>query len=459
MLVLEVIEGPDRGRCFPLPPGEPQLLGRSSEAVPLTDPAVSRRHAELTPEGDRWMLRDLASSNGTFLNGIVATGRTLIGEGDTIGIGRTRMRVASRAAFLAGPARDIPADRSGPPAPVLPDTDAGRAAALSLLWSIAADPPASDAALQQRIAAALGGTVGGDSALHVPTRNGGLTIECAAQPPEWASPLSHLAVWLSETVSDAALAADRQRLAAMGDTVAVVSHAVKNILQGLQGGAGAIELALNRGDLDLAREGWPILARNMDRIHDLTFNMLAWSRTQHLDLEPGSLQELLADVRALQAPIFEQRRVRLDTACEPIPDVPFDAAAMHQAVLNLVVNALEAAPPRTGTVRMTATLDGAEAVIGVEDNGPGVPEDAIESIFEPFASSRGQRGTGLGLAVTRRIADAHNGRVVLTVGPDQTTRFEIRLPAATRHADPGDTDMAPPLVTDPDEFGPDESEH
>ncbi len=460
MLVLEVIEGPDRGRCFPLPPGEPQLLGRSSEAVPLTDTTVSRRHAELTPQGERWTLRDLASSNGTFLNGTETAGSTQIAKGDTIGIGRTRLRVVERAEFLAGPARNAATTNVGPPPPALPDSDAARAATLSLLWSIASDPPAAEADLRDRIAAAVGCGDGGSSTLHIRTRDGALTLDFEDQPPPWAAAVTGLAVWLNQTITDAGLAADRDRLAAMGETVAVVSHAVKNILQGLQGGAGAIELAINRGDLDLAREGWPILSRNMDRIHDLTFNMLAWSRTQHLDLEPGSLGALAEEVRALQAPSFEQRRVRLKTACEPMPDVPFDAAAMHQAMLNLVVNALEAAPPRSGTVRITTGVDAdaGEAVVGVEDDGPGVPEAAIDSIFEPFASSRGQRGTGLGLAVTRRIADAHGGRVLLTSGPEGTTRFEIRLPLGAASGDPGDTDMAPPMVIDPDEFGPDESE-
>ncbi|MBC8523732.1 FHA domain-containing protein, partial [PVC group bacterium] len=69
MLVLEVIDGPDLGSVFPLPHGEPQLIGRSSESLPITDPTVRRMHAELTPDDDMWFLRDLESSNGTFLYG------------------------------------------------------------------------------------------------------------------------------------------------------------------------------------------------------------------------------------------------------------------------------------------------------------------------------------------------------------------------------------------------------
>ena len=66
--MLHVVEGPDAGQRFPLPDREPQLIGRSTEALPISDPSVSRRHAELTPDDGRWWLRDLESTNGTFLN-------------------------------------------------------------------------------------------------------------------------------------------------------------------------------------------------------------------------------------------------------------------------------------------------------------------------------------------------------------------------------------------------------
>jgi signal transduction histidine kinase len=255
-------------------------------------------------------------------------------------------------------------------------------------------------------------------------------------------------------LGEAGRVAERDRLAAMGETVAVISHAVKNILQGLQGGAGAIELAIQRGDLELAREGWPILARNLDRIHDLTFNMLAWSRTSHLELTPGSLGTLINEVVALQRATFEQRRVRLEVVGEPLPEIPFDAAALHQALLNLVLNALEAAPPRRGRVCIGTSVDELrqEAVLAVSDDGPGIPPAAQATIFEPFASTRGQRGTGLGLAVTRRIVAAHGGRLVLHSESEGGARFEIRLPLHAAEGDPGDTDIPPPAVANPGEF-------
>lgn len=86
MLILTVIQGPDRGRKFELPDNEPQLIGRSSEALQLSDQTISRRHAELTPDDGRWYVRDLNSANGTYVNNQrVQTGTLSAGDHVIIG--------------------------------------------------------------------------------------------------------------------------------------------------------------------------------------------------------------------------------------------------------------------------------------------------------------------------------------------------------------------------------------
>ena len=81
MLLLQVIEGPDQGRVLPLPEDEPQLIGRSSEALPSTDTSISRRHAELTPDEGVWFVRDLDSANGTFVNDELISDRVALQPG------------------------------------------------------------------------------------------------------------------------------------------------------------------------------------------------------------------------------------------------------------------------------------------------------------------------------------------------------------------------------------------
>ncbi|MDG2199827.1 MAG: ATP-binding protein [Phycisphaerales bacterium] len=350
MLMLQVIEGPDQGRVFPLPEGEPQLIGRSTEAFPLVDMSISRRHAELTPDGRSWFVNDLDSANGTLLNGQPVSGRTELAIGDELRCGSTMLRFIDSSQDIGGPTGSL----------------------------------------------------------------------------------------------------EQDRLASVGRTVASISHAIKNILQGLRGGASAIELAIDRGDLDMAREGWPILSRNLDRIYDLTFNMLAYSRVRALELDSCDLNLIVEELVALVEPLAIRKKARLIVECDAgIGEVSCDANAMHQALLNLLLNGVEAVEGKTGqvTIRTRPGQDG--SWVDVQDNGPGIDPERHGEVFRPFASTKGQRGTGLGLAVTQRIIEDHGGFIELESDGRTGTCFRLFLPAAGP-GDPGETraPQAPPRGSD-----------
>jgi signal transduction histidine kinase len=353
---LDVIAGPDRGIRLDLPPGEPQMLGRSTEALPCTDPTVSRRHAELTPARDGWIIRDLASRHGTWLNGVRVRDAVHLRDGDRIRCGDSEL-VYRQATDAAAPS--------------------------------------------------------------------------SVQPDAGMAPADHDGHGLAERM-------------------AAVSHAIKNILQGLRGGADAVEMSIARGDLAMARQGWPILARNLDRISALTLNMLAWSRERPLDREPTDLNALIREVAA--SVTSESRRigatveVSLDDA---LPQAHVDPTAIHQALINLILNAIEAVPAKGGRIRISSAVSAAgdHAVIRVDDNGPGIPAEIRDRLFQPFVSSKGQRGTGLGLAVTRMLVVAHGGTITHVDAPSGGTRMEISLPLHAPADDPGDT-KAPHSVPD-----------
>ena len=122
--------------------------------------------------------------------------------------------------------------------------------------------------------------------------------------------------------------------------------------------------------------------------------------------------------------------------------MPIDADGIHQAVLNLLINAIDAVEPNHGVVTLNSDYDPVahEALIEVQDNGVGIKPDDLERIFQPFFSSKGQRGTGLGLAVTKKIIDEHLGRIEITSKVGQGTTFRIRLPVGRQQMeDPGAT--------------------
>ena len=102
------------------------------------------------------------------------------------------------------------------------------------------------------------------------------------------------------------------RLAAMGETVAAISHGIKNILQGLRGGTDAVAVALQKDDLEMAGRGWNVLARNLDRIQSLTMNMLGFVRSRAFDIERVNFEELMTEVSELLVSQTTRADVRLE---------------------------------------------------------------------------------------------------------------------------------------------------
>jgi signal transduction histidine kinase len=222
-----------------------------------------------------------------------------------------------------------------------------------------------------------------------------------------------------------------ERLAGVGQTVASLSHSIKNILQGMRGGADVVELGLRKNNLGVVNSGWEIVSRNLERIYELTMNMLAFSKQRRPEIEMQSLTALLEEVSALVSKQYENKKVALINDFDPaMPPVPIDEGAVHQAVLNLLSNALDAVEPETGAVTLRCEFDGEadRVVISVRDNGVGMSPATKRGLFQPFHSTKGLRGTGLGLVVTKKVVDEHGGTIDVESRRDEGTTFTIHLP-------------------------------
>lgn len=536
MLILTVLQGPDRGKKFELPDHEPQLVGRSSEALPIADSTVSRRHAELTPDEGRWYIRDLGSQNGTWVNGFRIRGRTMLKPGDQVRTGATlfvfgftddaeadlvrivrpsvldtavektlasnddsiilaepeprnaamhHLQVIYRLtaltthllenkALLEGvmnlvftefkPERGCilladPSNPKQPPRPVIvkhkgiprDKQDAQIVVSRTILQyamtkgegvlssNAMTDPRfrAGDSVQQFNIRSAICSPIEFGE-----TRFGAIYIDSSIAnytfTPEQLALMNAIGRHTGLAVANAQAYAKKvqnERLAAVGQTVAAVSHSIKNILQGLRGGADVVEMGLKKDDLKIARGGWAILKRNLDRIMGLTQNMLAYSRASStLEIELTRVQPLLEDCASLLKDQCDARQVALLIDADPeMPPIPMDSNLMHQALMNLMGNAVEAVAAHTGVVTVRAGYQPAaasqgrpqaEARISISDNGPGITPDRRDQLFEPFYSTKGSRGTGLGLAVAKRIIEDHGGTILVESGallPELTT--------------------------------------
>ncbi len=223
-----------------------------------------------------------------------------------------------------------------------------------------------------------------------------------------------------------------ERLAAVGQAMAALSHHIKNILQGLRTGGDLIEMGLDRHDERFLRQGWQIVNRNQSRMYHLVMDMLSYSKDRTPLWEPVVLAELVRDVAELLQSRADESGVQFYVEA-PQEEVKFfaDPQGIHQAVLNLGLNAIDAVREvDDGKVWLVVRTVPEERtlVIEVRDNGPGVPPELQQKIFSPFFSTKGSRGTGLGLAVTEKIVREHEGRVELDSQPGQGAVFRIVLP-------------------------------
>jgi signal transduction histidine kinase len=223
----------------------------------------------------------------------------------------------------------------------------------------------------------------------------------------------------------------RERLAALGELSAVVAHEVRNPLGVIFNSLGSLKRLLKpEGD---ARMLLDIVGEEADRLNRIVGDLLDFARPSTPALRPEALDRLLED--AVGAAVAENRDVLVERDIElGLPPVSIDARLMRQAVLNVAVNAVQAMP-RGGTLVVRARRDGAWARVEIRDSGPGIPDEIRHRIFEPFFTTKAS-GTGLGLAVVKRIVEGHGGEVAVASDPGSGAAFTIRIPLEQGSAPP-----------------------
>jgi signal transduction histidine kinase len=228
-----------------------------------------------------------------------------------------------------------------------------------------------------------------------------------------------------------------ERLAAAGETVAYLSHHIRNIVQGMQGGASLLEIGIRRGEIDVIKDGWGIVHRNLDRTIHLTMNMLTFSKERQPRMLTAQLNKTVEDALSLVQRRADEKSVMVLSELDDVPAFPFDPHGMHQVIHNIVLNAIEAVPPHSGRVNVNTHYDSehTRVEVTIHDNGPGVAPEMSESLFEAFHSSKGHGGTGLGLAAARKIVHEHGGSVTVESPPGEGTIFRVVLPANGALAD------------------------
>jgi signal transduction histidine kinase len=223
-----------------------------------------------------------------------------------------------------------------------------------------------------------------------------------------------------------------ERLAAVGQTIATLSHHIKNILQGIRGGSYLIDAGLKEKDESIVRRGWAIVEKNQNKIYNLVMDMLSFSKDREPALEPADLNEPIAEVIELMQSRAAELGVQLTwRPADNIPQVMIDPEGIHRALLNIVSNAIDASEGAVNphvTVKTEWDFESSTARIRVSDNGVGIDQTDVSAIFQIFASSKGSRGTGLGLPVSQKIIREHGGRITVSSRLGHGADFLIELP-------------------------------
>lgn len=562
MLTLLVLQGPDKGRRFELPDAL-ALVGRESRQLPLTDNTVSRRHCELFPTEDKgWVLKDLGSANGTWINGQRIERTAILKLGDQIRVGRTILvfgaqpgvsRAAGGNVRLTGnegmDSSIMHTVQSSDDSMVLavPEPAAAAMANLKLLYQLNASLGSSfdmDQVLEvvmdlvfehvkadRGIILALdprrnelipkvvrtrdesGGTGNGKhddkpqaaekihasrtiinyvieksegvlssnamtdsrfskgksvhnlgirSALCVPIKCrridgkdgediiGVIYIDSSVKnytySPDQLRLLTAIGLQAGLAIQNAKLyqqGLQAERLAAIGETTAALSHSIKNILQALRGGADVVEMGIKGNNVPQLTKGWRVVDRNLEKIYNLTMNLLAYSKDREPRLELINPKKLLDECVELLATAANDKGVMVVADVDKDhPAVPLDPDGMHQVIMNLLSNALDAVTPQEGLIRIVChyQAEQRQTVIEVIDNGSGIPEPMMKHMFELFHSTKGNRGTGIGLAVARKIVEEHEGSISVQSRVGEGTTFTLRLPVEHETlADPSHT--------------------
>lgn len=160
----------------------------------------------------------------------------------------------------------------------------------------------------------------------------------------------------------------------------------------------------------------------------------------NLDLHPASILQVLDKSLALNRLQADKKGIELDIRPgEPMPAMHMDAPKMEQVIMNLVSNAVEHSDPGSRVV-ISLSRDSTALTVSVQDFGPGIPPEDREALFQPFARARttktaGEKSTGLGLLITRKIIEAHNGTLWVDTLPGHGTTMQFQLPTDGRHHD------------------------
>jgi signal transduction histidine kinase/FixJ family two-component response regulator len=225
----------------------------------------------------------------------------------------------------------------------------------------------------------------------------------------------------------------QDRLSSLGLMVSSISHGVKGILTGLDGGMYLLVSGLSNNDTVKIKDGLDIVRQMVDRIRSLVMDILYYAKERALDWKPIPVVDFGEDIVAVVTPKLEKHPISFfKNFAENTGIFEVDAAVAATALVNIIENAIEAClEDRSGKshrITFNVEADNGHVIFEVQDTGVGMDSATRDSIFDMFYSTKGKMGTGLGLFIARNIVQQHGGTIQVASVPGQGSTFRVRMP-------------------------------
>jgi len=225
----------------------------------------------------------------------------------------------------------------------------------------------------------------------------------------------------------------QDHLASLGMLIASLSHGIKGLLTALDGGVYKVNAGFRSGDQQMVQVGWGKVTELIGRIRGMVLDILFYAKKRELQLREIEATQLAAQVAETVTPKAEQLGVEF--VREIAPDLGLfavDAVVLSAALVNILENAVDACledhSKETHQVIFRVRPDASGVFFEIEDNGTGMQPDTLARLFSVFFSTKGSRGTGLGLFIAKKAVDQHGGRIGAVSEPGQGSTFRIWIP-------------------------------
>lgn len=225
----------------------------------------------------------------------------------------------------------------------------------------------------------------------------------------------------------------QDQLTSLGLLVGSISHSIKGLLTGLDGGIYFVNSGFKKDDMGRVKKGWDMVQRNVDKVRRMILDVLYYAKEREPNFENVEINELVGEV----AEILEKKSADTGVAFEQrfeeeLGTFEADPNALRSLLVNILENSFEAcradAKEEEHAVTFTCKKAPDHVVFEICDNGIGMDRETRDKIFTLFFSSKGAAGTGLGLFISNKIAEKHGGKILVDSVPGKGTTFRVTIP-------------------------------